>query len=459
MVIYSIIQKSQLEGANRLDPEYYQPEYLELLKVLAKYHLENMGKISEVIYGTTPKGGSFESDGIPFVRSQNFSDGIIDTSDLVFCTEKFHNENKKSAIRPGDILFAAVGATIGELAVVQGDIKEGNTNQNIARIRIIDKDISPYFAGIFFLSKFGQFQIGRLITGNAQPYLNSDQIRQFRLPVLEKNKRELIAQYYSDIQEQTKTSSNLYQQAEKVLLEELGMGDWIPDQVGNDKAGLFNVINFSDIKSAERIDAEYFQPKYARLEKKIKEHNAQRLGDLVTVKKGFEPGSEEYLEQGKLFIRVSSLTKQGIIDKDQKYLSENLYKELKKDYEPKVGEILLTKDASPGVAYVVKESVEGIISGGIVRLKLKEQNVEPEYLALCISSLIGQSQVQRDAGGSVIMHWKPDQIKNLLLPILPQSLQKKISELVIRSHAARKKAKKLLEEAKTKVEELIEKSD
>ena len=27
MITYSIIQKSQLEGAKRLDAEYYQPEY------------------------------------------------------------------------------------------------------------------------------------------------------------------------------------------------------------------------------------------------------------------------------------------------------------------------------------------------------------------------------------------------------------------------------------------------
>jgi len=30
MITYSIIQKLQLEGALRLDAEYYQPEYLEV---------------------------------------------------------------------------------------------------------------------------------------------------------------------------------------------------------------------------------------------------------------------------------------------------------------------------------------------------------------------------------------------------------------------------------------------
>ncbi len=174
------------------------------------------------------------------------------------------------------------------------------------------------------------------------------------------------------------------------------------------------------------------------------------------MKKGFEPGSEAYQDEGKLFIRVSSLTKQGIIDKDQKYLNDELYQKLKKDFEPKVGEILLTKDATPGIVYTLKNPIEGVISSGILRLKLKDEKVENEYLALCLNSIIGQMQAERDGGGSIITHWKPEQIKNVLIPILPKPTQKKISELVKKSHEARKMAKELLEQAKRKVEEIVE---
>ena len=142
--------------------------------------------------------------------------------------------------------------------------------------------------------------------------------------------------------------------------------------------------------------------------------------------------------------------------KGPKIFDRRIVSETKKDYEPKLGDILLTKDATPGIAYVVKESVEGIISGGILDLKVKE-NIESEYLALCISSIVGQWQAQRDAGGSIIAHWKPEQIRNLLIPVLPMEKQKEIAELVKKSHEARKKSKELLEEAKRRVEEMIEK--
>jgi type I restriction enzyme S subunit len=53
---------------------------------------------------------------------------------------------------------------------------------------------------------------------------------------------------------------------------------------------------------------------------------------------------------------------------------------------------------------------------------------------------------------------KPDQIKKLQIPILPQSTQRRIADLVLQSHQARKKARELLEKTKREVEELIEKN-
>lgn len=224
---------------------------------------------------------------------------------------------------------------------------------------------------------------------------------------------------------------------------------------GETENELYTVVNFSDVKSAERMDAEFFGGRCEKVMKKCRAHSPEKLGEIATLKKGIEPGSEAYREGGKLFVRVSNLSKEGLTDNNQQFLSEKMYDEFKKDYQPKLGEILLSKDATPGIAYVVKEPIDGVTSGGIVKVKLKEQ-IDPEYVALCINSIVGQSQVERDAGGSIIKHWKPEQIKNLLIPILPVATQKKIADLVRESHAARKKAKELLEEAKRKVEEMIE---
>jgi restriction endonuclease S subunit len=66
-------------------------------------------------------------------------------------------------------------------------------------------------------------------------------------------------------------------------------------------------------------------------------------------------------------------------------------------------------------------------------------------------------QRKRDSGGSIIDHWKIEEIKNIKIPLLPNSIQEKIEKLCRESFLKRKQAEQLLNEAKLKVEKMIEK--
>ncbi len=449
---YSIIKKSELEGALRLDAEYYQPEYLDIAKKLEKFGFQTLRDLSsiDITKGETPlwRGDDYLEQGIPFLRSENLVSAGIDLSNIVFISEKVHERMKRSKIYPNDILVAIVGATIGQTGLVANNFSEYNSNQANAIIRPRSKEMSAYLA-IILETSICQLQIERLKGGGARDNLDLHEVKVIKIP---KPNESILSYCFSAVDEVGKLRKQgelFYSQAEEMLLKELGLEGF------EEEEDLFSIVKFSDIEKVRRIDAEYFQPKYEMLISRIKQAKHSSLGDLVLIKKGIEIGAEQYQEQGKLFFRVSSLSKQGIIDKDQKYLSDELYQKLKANFEPKVGEILLTKDATPGIAYVLKEKVEGIISSGILRLKLK-QEIEAEYLALFINSVLGQMQAERDAGGSIISHWKPEQVKNLVVPILPQEIQQKIAELVIKSHQARQEAQELLKEAKQKVESLID---
>jgi type I restriction enzyme, S subunit len=451
MISYSIIQKSQLEGALRLDAEYYQPEYLDVEKKLNAVKTESLENLSESIlsFGAYSLTSNIEwqDAGVTYLNVGDIHEGYIDYSDVKYISEKVDKILQKSQIKEGEIVLTMAG-TIGNAAVVH-NIKTDhiNGNQAIAKIKL-KKSFSPYYLAAFLNSRYGQLQTWREIVSSVQANIFLGQIKKFKIPIFNVAMTKSVESSYLNFLKELENSKSLYSQAENLLLEELGLKDFESENE------LSNIVNFSDIKSVNRIDAEYFLSKCERILSKIKKLNLQSLGDLVSIKKGIEPGAEAYQEAGKFFVRVSSLSKDGVIDKNQKYLSNDLYQKLKEDFEPK--EILLTKDATPGIAYVLKESIEGIVSGGILRLKHKE-NIDNEYLALCINSIIGQSQVERDAGGSIIKHWKPEQVKNLQVPILPKSTQQKIADLVRKSHEARKKAKQLLEEAKQKVEAMIEK--
>ncbi|MBU4339179.1 restriction endonuclease subunit S [Patescibacteria group bacterium] len=454
MITYSIIQKSQLEGAKRLDAEYYQLEFLINSKKLDSVGFDELQKLSEIdiTKGETPLwwGDDYLETGVPFLRSENLVSGGLDLLNIVFISEKVNERMERSKVYPNDVLIAIVGATIGQIGLVTGEYSQYNLNQAIAIVRPQNIKYSHYLS-VILETKICQLQIERLKGGGARDNLDLHEVKVIRIPRAKNQLLNYCDNVISEVKKFRDQSKSFYQQVENLLLEELKISEKDLDNQLN------CIINLSDAKTANRFDAEYFEPKYQKITEHIKKNfKWSLLGDLASVKKGFEPGAESYREDGKQFIRVSSLSKYEISDSEQKCLSEELYNKLKADYQPQKGEILLTKDASPGIAYVLKENIEGIISSGILRLMLKSDKIEDEYLALCLNSIIGIMQAQRDAGGSVIMHWKPEEIKNVIIPILPKPIQQKISSLVRHAFQSRVKAKALLEEAKKRVEEMIE---
>ncbi|OGZ46161.1 MAG: hypothetical protein A3C84_04980 [Candidatus Ryanbacteria bacterium RIFCSPHIGHO2_02_FULL_48_12] len=449
MITYSIIKKSELEGAHRLDAEYYQPEYFI---DFSKGQWESIGDVlSSCQYGISQSMND-EKNGYPIFKMDNIHHGFL-VDDEVRFTDIPKATFTEFQLKKDDVLFNRVNSEefVGRTGIYKLDELPSVFASYLIRIQTKrGGDILPDYLNVFLNSAYGIRQIRKFSRRAVnQANVNAEELKRIKIAVVPMSEQEKIAELSNESWRESQRSKSLYAQAEHLLLGELGLTN------SREEGDLWSVVHFSDIKNAGRMDAEYFQSDFEKVRQKLQDQKMAQLGDLVTMKKGFEPGSGAYQEDGKLFIRVSSMSKDGITEKDQKFLSEKIYKELKGDYQPKVGEILLTKDATPGVAYVLKEDLEGIVSGGILRLKLKEL-IDPEYLAFCINSIVGKSQVERDAGGSVIKHWKPEQIKAMVIPILSRGTQQKIADLVRASHEARKKAKGLLEEAKRKVEEMIE---
>ena len=92
---------------------------------------------------------------------------------------------------------------------------------------------------------------------------------------------------------------------------------------------------------------------------------------------------------------------------------------------------------------------------GILRLQSKTDRLNNECLTLLLNSLLTKEQANRDAGGSVIMHWRPEQIEQVVIPIITQETQAEIRYQVAESAALRRQSRQLLELAKGAVESAI----
>jgi hypothetical protein len=200
------------------------------------------------------------------------------------------------------------------------------------------------------------------------------------------------------------------------------------------------------------LEAGYYQPKSDYLDARLAAMPTKRLGEVVSVRKSIEPGSEAYQAAGVPFVRVADLSKFGLgspsVCLDPKAFAST--------HRPKKTDTLLSKDGSVGIAYKIDEETDIFTSGALLRLSVRDKGVLSDYLTLMLNSPIVRMQAERDAGGSIIQHWKPSEIEQVVIPILPAHMQQGLSERVSKSFALRKESKAQLAAAKLMVEQAIE---
>jgi len=446
MITYSIIQKSQLEGALRLDAEYYQPEYLEATKKLKKY--EPLKKfVGNIIHPQEVKREYSES-GYLFLLSQNLRENYLDFSDKFYINEETAKQISKNLLEENDIVTIRTG-NIGLSAVISGFKEKICASADVIVIK--NPKISPFYISTFLNSKFGKMYLNRIIYGALQPHITPKLLGEIPLPLPDESNLKEIHSLVETALNNFEQSEDFYSQAENLLLEELGLKDF---KVEDD---LFYVVNLSEIKSAHRADAEYFQPKYEKIISKIKKQNAKLIGEISQfVGHATQP---PYDEMGDIAVLAQKHMKRNLaIDTSafDNYTTENLIKKSDKKFILRKGDLLISSAGEPGLTCVWTEEGK-VIPGSFITIVRFTNKVEPFYVGVFLNTIGGRLQFERDYSGSVQQYVYPVKIKEILIPILPKPTQQKIADLVQKSHEARKKAAQLLEEAKRKVEELIKK--
>jgi restriction endonuclease S subunit len=103
------------------------------------------------------------------------------------------------------------------------------------------------------------------------------------------------------------------------------------------------------------------------------------------------------------------------------------------------------------------QDADFITSGAVLHLTVRDtKQVLPDYLTLALNSKLVRMQAERDAGGSIILHWRLSEIENVIVPVVDRTIQTQIADLVQQSFALKAKSERLLETAKRAVEIAIE---
>ena len=450
----SEVRLSALERTWRLDAEFYSKAHLgidNLLKDNAAVPLTYFANVSDGNHmGVSDE---FCVEGVPYFRGGDIKEFFLSFARPEYCVpESIYTKPTmiRSHMKRGDVFVSIVGAIIGQIGMKTDDVP-ALCSCKLGILRPKNPKTSAYIAA-FLLSKVGQSQIWRYRRGSAQTGLILDDFDQLLAPGFSDEFYLRIERVVSAALEARSSAVEAIKNAEEMLLTELGFAGWSPTNYA------VSIKNYSDFVSAERFDAEYFQPKYDELFTLLDKCKTLPLGGkdgLVDIQRSIEPGSDAYSDKGIPFVRIADFTEMGITPPEI-HISPDICADSPR---PRKDTILLSKDGSVGIAYKVEDDLDVITSSGILHLTVKDAAVLPDYLTLVLNSKIVRLQAERDAGGSIIQHWKQTEIERVKIPLLPLHRQRAIATKVQSSFALRAESKRLLDLAKHAVEIAIEQGE
>ena len=296
----SLIQESVF----RIDSEFQLKHFVENYNLLLEKPFTVLDSHLKLLTDGKHGGVTLTEKGVLFLRTTNVKENAIDLSDQRFISTEESSETKRAELQENDLLLTSIGS-VGACAKVPKDFPLATINQNLVRLVLNNKKYASLFC-TFLNSKFGQYQILRLATGNVYQMINYPNLRGVMIPNFSLDFAKFIDDLYENSELQKKSAKQAYQQAERVLLEELGLVGFKPSTQG------VSIKTFAQsFGTTGRLDAEYYQPKYDEMVQHLYTAPHNRLDELVNIQKSIEPGSEHYADEGIPFLRVSDLNKSG----------------------------------------------------------------------------------------------------------------------------------------------------
>jgi type I restriction enzyme M protein len=380
----------------RIDAEFFQKKYLNVAEILSKSETQPLSQVAKKI--DVGHVGSMVSEysesGILFLQTRNIHEFFVKTEECQKITQRFHQHLKKSQINNGDILIARSGS-FGKASIYL-DLEIINS----ADIIIVEGDrniVNPFYLVAFLNSKLGTSQLFRFASGGLQGHVNLTILENLLIPTLKfdfQNFIESLIRYSYNI---LKNSKEFYQQAENLLLSELGLKDWQPTEE------TFAIKSFSEsFLSSDRLDAEYYQPKFDQLIERLKEKvELTPLRDLLTLnQKGRQP---DYIEEDGAFADCLPVINSKYVRTGEVILSDNRYASFPEYDRPliiKTNDVLFngTGVGTVGRCATYFHEQEALPDTEVA--VMRSDILDPVYLSIYINSIAGQFQVQKHLQGS-----------------------------------------------------------
>ena len=457
MAVWSTISSAEIEYS-RIDADFYHPIYQNELKLWHRLdECVGVKKLEQIITtpvrtGRTPKARLIKNNEecIPFIKTDTVREGSIDFDNSAQLPLRVIG---KQDIIPNDaVVLTIIGATpeiVGRAAIVRANDPECVTNQNVAVIST-NNSFDPYFLTAYFQTKYGRDQVWRHSRRTEQVNLNCREIERILVPNPAAIYQEAIGDLVRNSFASADHSIELYKKAQQLFDTELKFDTLVFKKCVGYKAQL------SEVTSNDRFDSEYFQPQYDVVRSLVKAYPNGYEPLLVccdSLKANIDPS--KHPKQVYNYIELSNInssigTVEGFLTDNGKKMPSRAKRQVN------VGDVI----ASSVVGSVEKAAIIADEQNGFIAstgfFHLRPLTVSSEYLLLLVRSQCVRMQFIQQATGGILSAVSDNRLKHVIIPKLPEGIQAEITDLVKRSHVAKNEADRLLNQAKSRVEQLIE---
>ena len=406
---YSIVNYSEVNGTFdfRIDGEYWHPKYLQVENKIENHKWSYLANIAKIKGGKRlPLGETFSEHGVPYIRAEDVK-YFVDYEHSPRISNELHQKLAQYQTQTNDILITIVGNSIGDVGFVKFDLEKCNLTENCAKLT--DLALLPDYVFLFLISKYGQNQIHREKVGTAQPKLALTRIANLKVPILGKSfqidLQNIVTKSY-EIWEQSKYQ---YLLSRTLLLSELGLADWQP------KHRLTFVKNYSDTEQVERIDAEYYQPKYEEIAHAIKSCSGgwDTLENLVDLKdENFRPADKTDYK----YIELANIAGNGEIAGCMIEQGQDLPSRARRKVA--TGDVIVSsiEGSLDSIALIDEEYDQALCSTGFY--VVNSQAFNSETLLVLLKSIVGQLQLKKGCSGTILTAINKDEFGKVILPII-----------------------------------------
>lgn len=405
---------------SRLDAEYYSQEQVLNITTLEKFGAFPLKDVcSDINVGYTGELTSqYVLSGVPLYRVSDINGVFLEEDDVKFVSKALADDNPQIWVNSGDIVLAAVGNTIGKVAIKSSSLSEGVCSRALMIVRPNQGIIDSHFLVAYLGCKYAQKSLIRGISGSAQPVLNTPLITNLPIVKVHHDVQAYVGDKIRLAEQYRERAKELHSNVQLKLKSVIGKYDTNRRLHGRVSSALLS----------ERLDQNYYQ---SHLIDSLKcllkgEYCTLSSREYFSELRDGDHGNPIYGEDGPIYIRANEIGN-GMVDREGVVrLDSNYAKEVSKSCWANDGDVVFSIVGTLGQTAVIDDETSGVMSRGIAKVKSK---VLPNYYVKAFfKSDYFENQLTQNSVGTIQRGVYLESLKKLVIPIIPVKMMEDIDD-------------------------------